>query len=62
MEALDVGNPPVPLIFSLIIHALIPLSAAADVPICARAEGLSLLLIYLVFKYTSTLITDYEAT
>ena len=35
IAAIDVGNPPVPLelIFSFIIHALIPLSAAADVPI-----------------------------
>ena len=39
IDALDVGNPPVPLIFSLIIYARIPL-AAADVPIYARAVGL----------------------
>ena len=46
IDALNVGNPPVPLIFSLIIHVTIPLSAAADVPIYARAAGLPLLLSY----------------
>ena len=40
IEALDVGNPPVP----LIINARIPLSAAADVQIYSRASGLPLLL------------------
>ena len=44
IDALNVGNPPVPLIFSLIIHATIPFSTAADVPIYARAAGLPLLL------------------
>ena len=44
IDVLDIGNPPVPLIFSLIIHARIPLSAAADVRIYAHAAGLPIVL------------------
>ena len=44
IEVLNVWNPPVPIIFSLIIHATILLSTAVDVPIYARATGLPLLL------------------